>query len=198
MSKKYDYRNVESNRTYKLRDICRLFKAEGLHEQTIRGWIKEQGLEAFLVGKTYYVHGGVLKAYLKAKGEKRKKPLKFDKWKCWICKAVGSPVGNIINKLTYGRNKSLAAHGDCGSCGNEIERLYKMSQLPQVLETFSVKENELGGLYDSSCSTKKTHIDNQPKKPICEPEKYKPPDPQTENASASKNTNINEKQYNLF
>src|SRR3989344_2053482 len=171
MAKNYDYRNVESNCTYKLKDVCRLFKAEGLHEQTIRDWIKNQGLEAVLIGKTYYIHGGVLKAFLKAKYEKRKNPLKFEEWKCWHCKAVARPVDNIIKRLTKGRNKSLAAYGDCVSCGSKIERLYKCSQLPEILKTFTVKQNEVGGLYDSSCSTRKTHINNEPKKPLHEPEK---------------------------
>jgi len=198
MSKKYDYRKVRSHRAYKLKDACRLYKAEGLHEQTIRGWIKEQGLEAVLQGKTYFIHGGVLKAFLKEKSEKRNRPLTVGQFKCWACKAVGSPVGNIISRLANGRNKSLAGYGDCGSCGKEMERLYKRSQLPKILKTFQVKQNQVGGLCDSSCSTRKTHINNAPKTPQHEPEKYKPPDTSIENANSTKKTNINDKQYNLF
>lgn len=197
MSKKYNYKRVQSNRTYKLKDACRLFKAEGLHEQTIRDWIKNQGLGASLIGKTYYIHGGVFKAFLKAKYEKRKNPLKFEEWKCWCCKAVGSPVDIVINRLTFGRNKSLAAYGMC-SCGNEMERLYKRSELSEILKTFTVKQNEVGGLYDSLCSTRKTHINNVPKKPLYEPEKYKPPDAVHKNTNTTKKTNINDKQLTLF
>jgi len=197
MSKKYDYRRVPSYRSLKIVDICRLFKSEKLSAQTIRGWINDGNLEAMLVGKTYYVYGAKLKQFLQDKSKKRNHCLDFKDYKCWHCKAIFKPVDNIINRLAYGRNKSLIAYVDC-ECGKEVERPYKLALLPEILKTFTVKKDEVTLLCDSSCSTRNTHIENTPKKPLCEPFKNKPPDKKPKTNSSTKTTNIDDRQHCLF
>jgi len=172
--------SLVSNGEYEADELKRLYSLDaqewfGSHEegpellpisaQTIRGWINDGILEAMLVGKTHYVYGAILKQFLKDKSEKRKHTLDFKDYKCWHCKAVFKPVDNIINRLSYGRNKSLIAHVDC-ECGKEVERPYKLALLPEILKTFTVKKDEVTVLCDSSCSTRKTHIENTPKKTL--------------------------------
>jgi hypothetical protein len=188
MSKKYDYRRVASYRSLKMRDICRLYIDVKLSHQTVRGWISDGKLEARLIGKTYYVYGAVLKQFLKDKSEKRKQTLDFEDYKCWYCKTVSRSIDNIIKRLAYGRHKSLVAYIDCESCGREVERPYKLALLPEILKTFSVKKDEVTVLCDSSCSTRKTRIDNTQKKPLCEPLKTKPPDKKQKTVSSTKTT----------
>ena len=55
---------IESYRSYKISDICRIFKEKKLHAQTIRKWIKEYGLEAFEHKGDFYIYGAILKEYL--------------------------------------------------------------------------------------------------------------------------------------
>ncbi|PIR39548.1 MAG: hypothetical protein COV35_03295 [Alphaproteobacteria bacterium CG11_big_fil_rev_8_21_14_0_20_39_49] len=198
MTKKYDYRKVNSKRTYKLKDVCRTFKNEKLHEKTIRTWIRNGSLEAFKSDGIIYINGGVLKTFLNKRYRKNKRRLTLQQFKCWYCKYVGKPLDNVILLLTNGRNNSLAAYGICTSCGSEIERLYKRSELPEILKAFSIKHNEVTGLCNSSCSTRCTHLDSVDKKPISEPEKYKPPDAKTKTGNSTKKAHINEKQFTLF
>jgi hypothetical protein len=198
MSKKYDYRRVPSYRSLKVRDIGRLYRDVKLSQQTIRGWINDGKLEAMLVGKTFYVYGAVLKQYLKDKSDERKKTLDFKECKCWYCKAVFNPIGGLVKRLAYGRNKSLVAYVHCPSCDKEVERAYKLVLLPEILKKFKVEKDEVTVLCDSSCSTRETNIDNGQKKPLCEPLKSKPPDKKPQTRSSTKTTHINEKQYSLF
>lgn len=143
MTKLYDYRKVNSKRTYKLKDVCRTFKNECLHEKTIRKWIRNSTLEAFKSDGIIYINGGVLKTFLHQRYCKNRRKLTLQEFKCWTCKTIGQPVDNIVSRLTNGRNNSLAAYGICTSCGSEIERLYKRSELPEILKAFSVKHNEV-------------------------------------------------------
>lgn len=191
MSKKYDYRRAHSYRSYKVRDICRLYKAENLHEQTVRGWVNDGKLKATLHGKTLYVYGAVLKEFFKVKSRKNKRTLEFNQCRCWNCKKIDTPLNNIITKLEAGRNNSILAHGNCRHCNSEIYRSYKRREELEILKCFTVNHNALVGLCDSSCSTRKTNINNALKKPLSEPLKTKPPDTDKKTASTTSQTNIN-------
>ncbi len=149
MSKNYDPRRIKSYRSYKTRDVCRLFRDKKLHEQTLRGWVREGKLEAFWQGNTMYVYGAVLKKFIIEKNNQNKSPLAFNQFRCWKCKTAAPPLNNTVEKLAEGRNKSLLALGSCASCGHEIERLYKASEESEILRTFTVKHNALGTLSDS-------------------------------------------------
>lgn len=190
MSKNYDPRRVKSYRSYKIRDVCRLFRDKKLHEQTLRGWVKEGKLQAFWHGNTMYIYGAVLKQFLTESNSKRKCPLAFNQFRCWKCKATDAPLNHTIEKLLTGRNKSLLAFGVCASCGHEVERLYKANAEPEILSTFTVKHNAVGGLSDSVCSTERTHIENAPEMAANESLKNKPPDNPAKSTSVRCRTHI--------
>lgn len=191
MSKKYDYRLVHSYRSYKVNNICRLYKAEKLHQQTVRGWINEGKLKATLHGKTLYIYGAVLKEFLKSKRIKNKRTLEFNQFRCWNCKKIDVPLNSIIIKLEVGRNNSILAHSTCIHCNSAIYRSYKRRDKQDILKCFTVNHNALVGLCDSSYNTRKTNVNNVLKKPLSEPLENKPLDIDKKSASATSQTNIN-------
>ena len=190
MSKNYDPRLIKSYRSYKTKDVCRLYKSKKLHEQTVRGWVKDDGLKAFWHGKTLYIYGAVLKQFLTERNNQRKSPLAFNQFRCWKCKAMDAPLHNTVEKLIRERNKSLRAFGVCASCGHEIKRLYKADAEQEILRIFTVKHNELLGLSDSVCSAGGTHIENTSNQAVSEPPEIVPSDDPPKTTSTSDKTHI--------
>ncbi len=190
MSKKYDARLLKSYRSYKIKDVCRLYRVKKLHEQTIRGWIAKGELKAFWHGNTIYIYGAVLKQFFVDRNSLRKAPLAFHEFRCWKCKATDAPLNHTIEKLVTGRNKSLLALGVCASCGHEIQRLYKADAEPEILSTFTVKHNAVMRLSDSVCSKERTHIENMPEMAATEPLANKTLDSPAKSTRARSRTHI--------
>lgn len=162
MFKKYSPRikNLFNYRVYKIADLCKIHKSEKLHPQTIRKWIKEGKLKAFLHEGDYYIYGAVWKEFLTNRNKKHKEKgkLEFDQFMCFKCKNKQPPLNNIITKLTTGFNGCIEAFGVCQKCGNEeLKRPYKRSELAKIKEIFKIELDELPTLYNSSISTNKTH-----------------------------------------
>lgn len=162
MFKKYSPRKKElySYRSYKIADLCRFYKSQKLNAQTIRKWIKKEGLKAFLHERDYYIYGAVWKEFLtnRNKKNKEKRGLDFEQFKCFKCKAKQPPLNNIITRLTTGFNNCINAFGVCQKCGDdELKRPYKRSELAKIKESFKIELDELPRLCNSSISTNKTH-----------------------------------------
>ena len=198
MAKKYDHRKICSNRSYKIRDVCKVYKAQKLSEQTVRGWIREGLLDAIPCGRAHLIHGGVLKQFLMHKTQKRRKSLQFTEFKCWKCKHISEPINHRIKRLAKGRCDSIAAYVNCPNCDHEVERLYKQSDVDKLRKTFAIDHDAVSGLCDSSCSTRKAHIENTLKPPVCERQKTKPPDTILKNVSATKKAQYDNAQLTLL
>ncbi len=198
MSKNYDARLVRSYRSYKVRDVCRLFKDKKLHEQTVRGWYNDGLLEGFKSGKTLYIYGAVLKSFLNERSAARKTPLEFMEFKCWTCKTVAIPRDNIVAKLERNTNGSIKASSICHTCKAQSSHTYKKKDEKEILKCFTVQQNALGALCDSVCSNRNTNIETSHETALCEPVETKPPDTREENTTAPKETNIEPTQLRLF
>ncbi len=205
MSKKYDYRRIQAYRAYTVRDICRLYQDLKLHEHTIREWINLGELEAFQSGKKLYVYGGVLKKYLKDKRNRKRRSLTFEEHKCWTCGTVAVPTNNIIKHLKCGQNNNVTSLADCPGCGLTMRRSYPTNAVPEILRIFTVEQNDVSRLYDSTCSTRKTDIENEEKIPVCESGKQKTISTfkktsknEKESITSIKKTSIKPEQLNLF
>lgn len=157
MFKKYDPRGVRNYRSYKLADLCRLYRSKKLHAQTIRAWIKSGKLESINDGKNIFVYGAVFKQFLIDRNSSNKRRLKINQFLCLKCKTIFEPEGNTLTKLTYGVNKCIAALSNCVSCGHEVSRLFKAKLSQEIIATFNVKQNEVLELCNRECSSGNTH-----------------------------------------
>ena len=162
MFKKYNPKPIHSYKSYKISDLCRIYKAQDLHPQTIRKWINQQGLNAFLHERDFYIYGAVFKEFLANRNQqhKEKNQLEFNQFRCGKCKSKQHPLDKIINKLTTGFNGSIKAFGVCAKCNHQIKRNYKRSELAEIKEIFRIKLDEVSALCNSSNSTNKTNIDD--------------------------------------
>ena len=163
MFKKYNPKPIHSYKSYKISDLCRIYKAQDLHPQTIRKWINQQNLQAFLHDRDFYIYGAIFKEFLTNRNQqhKEKNQLAFNQFRCGKCKSKQPPLNNIITKLTTGFNGCLNAFGICSNskCNNEIKRPYKKLELVKIKEIFQIKLDEVSALCNSLNSTNKTNID---------------------------------------
>ena len=212
MFKKYDPRLVRSYHSYKVADLCRLYRDKKLHAQTIRGWINSGKLTAFTDGKNILVYGAVFKQFLLDMNKKHKRTLAFTEFRCGKCKTIAAPLHNTISTMAPGRNGCILAYGVCVSCGHKITRIYARSTEEKILQSFTVQHNELAGLWYSSCTTSKTHIEIEPlitlREPPEKPSHTEPPHTVTstgkthlkypETSSTTSKTNLPPQQLSLF
>jgi DNA-directed RNA polymerase subunit M/transcription elongation factor TFIIS len=172
MYKKYDHQKPKSYRSYKISDICRLYRDKKLHEQTVRKWVKSGQLEAIFDGNVILIYGAVLKRFLQDSNQQHQKKLEFSHFRCGKCKTKDAPLEHQVT-LQQGRGGSIQAFGMCITCGHCMHRHYKASQRAEIEKVFHVLHSEVRRLDDSSDTTSKTHIENNPKTPPSEsPKKY--------------------------
>ncbi len=83
---------------YKIEDICHVYKASKLNQQTVRKWIKKEGLKT-ITTYPYLINGKDLKSFLENNNNKDKDPLDFNKFACFACKKHVAPKGNTMQYL---------------------------------------------------------------------------------------------------
>lgn len=197
MFKKYDPRLVRSYRSYKISDLCRIYRAKKLHPQTIRGWINSGKLEAIRDGNIILIYGAIFKKFLLDSNSQHKRILGFNQLRCGKCKAIDAPKDNIITKLVSGRRGCIIVYGICSCCGHGISRIYKAEAAPEIVRSFIVQHNELQALYNISCSTGNTHLENDAKPASCESSEVVHEAIEDNAACTTDNTNIKqEESYN--
>lgn len=196
MVKKYNPKPICSYRAYRIPDICKLYKDQKLHAQTLRDFIKKEELKAFFHKGEFYIYGAILKEFFTNRNQKSKEEgsLGADIFRCGKCKAKKPPLNHIITKLTTGRNGCLLAFGICTGCGHEIHRPFKKIKLDEIYKIFQVRLDEVSTLYNSSNSTKETHLDIAQKAGVSQSLKIKKPNNKQNSSVSTKET----KQLTLF
>jgi len=159
MKKKYNTNKIiESYRSYKISDICRIFIKKKLHPQTIRKWIKECGLEAFEHKGDFYIYGAILKEFLKTYNNKNKKTLTDNQFKCQKCKKIDIAKDNITTKTEERENGNIVIFGICIYCNYEMRKFWSKNRKNELLEIFNQKQ--VMTREDSLNTPNKTNIEN--------------------------------------
>ncbi|HHS2948416.1 TPA: helix-turn-helix domain-containing protein [Legionella pneumophila] len=158
MFKKYDHRLVKSYKSYTLQELCRLYKEDQLHIQTIRGWLRNGELTSIKDGNKHLIYGAVFKKFLFERNKKHKKHMHFNEFKCCACKQINVPLEATILSAAIKKNRSILATALCPNCGCEVKRLYKGAEANQILDTFQIESEALLVLSDISSNASKTHL----------------------------------------
>ncbi len=149
----YNANLISSYISYKINDICNVFKEQKLNNKTVRKFIKKDKLEAFEYKGEFYVYGEVLKAFLKERKSSNKITLEFNESRCGKCKKIAPFFENIITKLTIGRNNCILAFGLCPHCAHEKSRPYKRIFENKIREIFRIEQDDLLTLNNPLTST---------------------------------------------
>jgi len=122
-----NYRLVKIHRSYTVEDIARLFD---VHKNTVRAWIKA-GLPICDNKRPTLILGSELRAYLKARRTKNKRPCQPGEFYCVRCRAPKQPAGDMAEyqAITASLGNLI---GICPDCDTMVYRRTSMAKLTEI------------------------------------------------------------------
>lgn len=157
MFKYYNHQLIKQNRSYTIDQICKVYKKESLHPQTIRTWIKEAKLQV-ISSNPILINGWDIKEFLKNRNYNHSKKLSFNEFKCLKCKEIYEPKNNEIS-LSKNKNRSFTAKATCPSCNHSNNKFFKAKDEEKLSKDFIIKKLTPMTLSDNSSGPSKTHSD---------------------------------------
>ncbi len=161
MFKYYNSNLVTKNRSYTIEQLCSIYQDKKLHPQTIRDWVKCEGL-AVISNRPIIIHGAVFKDFLKKRNDNHRKPLSFEKFKCLTCKTHFVPEDKEIS-LYNNKNGSFAAKGKCPDCTRINNKFYKKEDEQKLRSIFFLKKPDVMTLGNSLSPSSKTNLNENKK-----------------------------------
>jgi hypothetical protein len=158
MFKYYNPQLVKQYRSYTVEQICDLFKGKKLHPQTVRDWVKSNGLQT-VAQKPIVIYGAVLKDFIEKRNVSHKKQLEFNQLNCLKCKEYISPKDNTIS-IYKNKNGSLKVLAICPFCNGNVARFYKKNEQPKLDVTFIINQPQLLTIGNPSPTACKTHLND--------------------------------------
>lgn len=193
MPKKYKPVLISTKRSYTIKQICQIYADRKLNEQTVRKWIKKEGLKSFGPQNKRLIQGSDLKPFLENKNNPKNLPMAFECFKCLKCKCRSIPRDQIIS-ITKRQIGTINATGICPLCSGDLYKIFKGGDIEKLHDFFAVKKHVVETRSDSLDTSLKTHMKNGQKKASCERVKNSVPHP----ANASLKTHMDEQQMTLF
>lgn len=139
---------IKSNRPYLIEEAARTL---GVHKNTIRRWISEEGLAAITDARPHIIPGDILKLFLKEKRERQRTKRGPGELFCLKCRASRKPAGDIAEY-----EPRSAKHGMlqaiCSECECLMFRVTKRANLTEFEAFFEVQERGAeSSITDPSC-----------------------------------------------
>lgn len=126
MAKRYSTAGISKNRSYSIReihDIC------GTSPQTIRRYIKSEGLPAMTSQKPFLIYGEDYIVFIETKRNRSRRTLKAGEFRCLSCGVISTPFGDMADYRESGPRPRLSAL--CGSCERPVSLFISTVKLEQ-------------------------------------------------------------------
>lgn len=136
MAKRYSTAGISKNLTY---TILEIHEIRGFSPQTVRRWIKEEGLHAMTSQRPFLIHGADLIDFLKAKGNRDKNPHAPGELSCFKCGNRGRPLGDMADLERTGARRRLKAL--CGACERPVSLYISAAKLAQYREVLDIADS---------------------------------------------------------
>jgi hypothetical protein len=137
MTKRKGPHTIKSARCYTMAEASDCL---GVSLNTIRNYVQD-GLPILRAERPFLISGAELKAWLAAKHQRAKQPLKPEQMLCLRCKTPQTPLGGMVDCTPLSSGK-LQLTGLCPSCGGVIHRVASLRQLPDFARFFEVKPSK--------------------------------------------------------
>lgn len=160
----YPLQRIRDWYCYDLDDICALYKTQGLHQQTIRSWLKK-GLASIDNARPTLIFGADLRKFLGEQNTASKCLTAFAEMFCMKCKDA-RPVFQRQIAIEQA-NRCIKAKGQCRNCKTSMNKSYALADLPKLRTTFHV--GDVLELYDCRDSPLNTHLKHCTTSPSSEP-----------------------------
>ena len=123
-----DWRRIKSLRSYSINGAA---TALGVHRNTVRHWIKEQGLPAFTEQRPHLVQGGDLVAFLKRQRRASRRPCGPGQMFCLKCRKPREPAEALTEYQPINSLRGILV-GICPVCESLMRRFVSLPQLAAV------------------------------------------------------------------
>jgi|GEM_PF-793670 len=129
MKRKPNFSLIQTSRCYTVGEAAKRLDRT-VH--TVRSWIK-QGLPVLPDTSPRLIDGAELKAWLKTKWTRRKRPCGVGELFCCKCCQPRAPHPKSVNTAAGLGPTTVRVTGKCGVCGTLIQQVRKLSELPEIL-----------------------------------------------------------------
>ncbi len=137
MIKRKGIQSIKSARCYTMAEASECL---GVSLSTIRNYEKG-GLPVLRAERPFLIQGAELKAWLAARRQRAKQPLKAEQMFCLRCKAPQTPLGGMVDCTALSSGK-LQLTGLCPTCGGVIHRAASHRQIPDFARFFDIKPSK--------------------------------------------------------
>lgn len=137
MARRYNYRAVRIHRSYEVSDVADLL---GVTEQTVRAWIKKEGLPVLNSKRPTLILGLELRKFLQIRQEKTKSPLAVGEFYCMHCRQPKKPLGKMADYISVSpRGGRLMAL--CETCEGVCSLTVSKADLPKFFSVLDIAES---------------------------------------------------------
>ncbi len=127
MPKRLNAHLVKKHRSYTVSEAADLL---GVHKGSVRLWVKD-GLQVCDDSRPMLILGKVLKAFLKERNDRMKRPCANDEFYCLKCRKPQKAAGNMVEFQPMAGDKgNLIAL--CQNCEGMVNRFSNLSFLQQM------------------------------------------------------------------
>ena len=121
MSKKYSTKRIKADYTYSIDQIAELYAVD---VQTIRRWIRDEGLQRIEKMRPHGVHSSELRRFIDKRNNKNKKSLKLNELYCFKCQQPKQPAPNSAIEVRL-PNNCVLIKALCSTCNSKTNRTVK-------------------------------------------------------------------------
>ena len=138
MANRYGTAGLSKNLTY---TIAEIHDIRGTSPQTVRGYIKKEGLRAMTSQKPWLIHGEDYIEFLQKKRSKGKRPLNPGEVRCFTCGHRGRPMGNMADLIKKSNRWQLKAL--CSECEGPLNLYISEAKLVLYREVLDIAEGSI-------------------------------------------------------
>jgi hypothetical protein len=134
MKRRHDLRKIKGKRCYSVKQLAALLN---VHRNTIRGWLRDDGLAVALIDQThpFMMHGVATKKWLKERQDKRRWTCAKNEMSCFSCKGPRQIKPDSFRILPSNTQK-IIAQGDCMKCGRRLNRFDIAANKDKLISQF--------------------------------------------------------------
>jgi excisionase family DNA binding protein len=144
-------RLAKLHRSYTVEEVARLY---GLHRNTVRSWIKRDGLPTIDGGRPVLIRGADLRVFLDTRRRAAKRPCPPGTLYCFKCRAPRAPALGMAD-FVVGERRAGNIAALCETCGASVHRGARRSALAAILPGIEVRIVE-GPPHIAECGVRST------------------------------------------
>lgn len=140
MKRNYDTRKIKGKRCYTVDALAGLL---GTHPNTVRGWLRKDGLSAALIDqkRPLMMYGTAIRKWLKGRQQKRRWTCAANEMSCFSCNGPRQIKDGSFRILPSNTQK-LFAQGQCVDCGRTLNRFETLANKDKLIRQFKPEQKQ--------------------------------------------------------